>query len=44
LLYKIKKRPDLARKHLTRARAVAEIQNAAAMVNKIDTIIAGLRA
>jgi hypothetical protein len=44
LLYKIKKRPDLARKHLARARAVAEIQNAAAMVNKIDTIIAGLRA
>jgi len=44
LLYKIKKNPDLARKHLNRARAAAEIQNATAMVNKIDTIIAGLRA
>jgi class 3 adenylate cyclase len=44
LLYKIKKRPDLAREHLTRARAAAEIQNAAAMMNKIDAIMAGLRA
>jgi hypothetical protein len=43
-LYKIKMRPDLAREHLTRARAAAEIQNAAAMMNKIDAIMAGLRA
>ena len=44
LLYKIKKKPDLARRHLTRARAAAEIQNAASMIKKIDGIMAGLQA
>jgi len=33
--------PIFAREHLTRARAAAEIQNAAAMMNKIDAIMAG---
>lgn len=44
LLYKIKNNPDLARKHLTRARVAAEIQRAAAMIEKIDGIMAGLQA
>jgi hypothetical protein len=42
LLYKVKKRPALARQFLEKARAPAELQGNAFMVNKIDAALASL--
>jgi tetratricopeptide (TPR) repeat protein len=43
LLYKVEKKPALAREYLEKARGPAELQGAASMVSKIEAALAGLR-